>query len=81
MELSTLFSGTARPMYRIRTKSKRLEANGRGFKLAKGKLNEARRIRNLVQVPMNPLDPRGEVRMTTTSEIRLDFLDVNTDKR
>ena len=46
-------------MYRIRTKSKILEANGRGFKLAKGKLNEARRIKNLIQIAMNPLDPRG----------------------
>lgn len=36
MKLSTLSSGTARPIYRIRTKSKTSEANGSLFKLAKG---------------------------------------------
>jgi len=36
MKLFTLSSGTARPMYRIRTKSKTLEAKGRAFKLMKG---------------------------------------------
>jgi hypothetical protein len=29
---------------------------------------------------MNPLYSRGEVRLTTMSEIRLDFLDVNADE-
>lgn len=36
MKFFTLSSGTARPIYRIRTKSKALEANGRAFKLANG---------------------------------------------
>ena len=36
---------------------------------------------NLAQVRINPLNPRGEVHMATKSEIRLDFFDVDTDKR
>lgn len=39
------------------------------------------RTGDLVQVGVNPLDPGGEVHMTTASEIRLDFLDVYADKR
>ena len=39
------------------------------------------RTRDLVQVCVNPLNPRGEVRMTAASEIRLDLLDVYADKR
>jgi len=33
-----------------------------------------------VQIYVDPVNPRGEVHMTTTSEIRLDFPDVDTDE-
>ena len=67
----------------MRTKSKTLGANGRAFKLAEGISTGGvkRGEQEIVQVRMNPLYPRGEVRVTATSEIRLYFLDVDADER
>lgn len=47
-------------MYRIRTKSKVLEANGRAFKLAKGVItvaNEGEENKGFLQIRLNPLNP------------------------